>query len=214
MNEANADEIVRRVQEPKDHGVMVNSGELPGLDTTKTKPNCDPPRADESRGEDGDLPADGTGNAGTMVRDAAGEATLAGRRLGQAEADRSIGLDGSVLSDAAAGVVGSSGQEWLAGPANARVGAISEDVGELTTLAHAKPTTEAKVADIASTTKRQDLTDVPANSGELSGLDTRQMERRGNTIRMGGGGESAIGMESLEGATPGGCSPLSVTHPP
>jgi hypothetical protein len=168
-NEPNLDENTSRVEEQVSIGVTADSCAIPGLDTGQTEPGFDPPsadlRAEETAGENGDLPALDPGEAGTSLGAVAQDATLAGERPPQGKLDRSDGLDGSVRSDAAAGVVGSPEDERVVG------GAIAEDVGDLTTV-EAGTTNEPKLDEIVSATESKDLTEVPADSGDLVGLDT------------------------------------------
>jgi hypothetical protein len=180
-NELKLDEHLSRVEEPNIIEVTADSGEVSGLDKGHLEPKLDSPNADLRAGEGGDLAADEPGNAGGQLSGVAGEAMPAGRRD---LSDRSDGSDGSVRSDAAAGVVSGSEDECFVGPAlrsaeasgaggSTAVSAIADDAGDLT-AAHAETTNELNCDEIVSSTKDKAPICVTADSGEPSGLDNPQ----------------------------------------
>jgi hypothetical protein len=205
-NELNLDENLSSVEEQDSIDVTADSCAIPGLDTGQAEPDSD----NSARGGEGcDLPTDDPGEAGTVLLAAGVEAMLARQRSPQGELDRSDGLDGSVRSDAAAGVVGSPEDERVVG------GAIAEDVGDLTTMAPVRATNEPKVDEIVSETESQCLIDVPEDSAEVSGLDRGHTKPSfDNVPSAGDGAGSGDGIAKLDGAMPGVSSPIAVAHQP
>jgi hypothetical protein len=152
-NELKLDEHLSRVEEQIIIEVTADSGEVSGLDKMPLEPKLDSPNADLRAGESEDLADDEPGDAeGTARGTPAGEAILEGGGPPHGESD------GSVESDGAAGVEGSSEEERLAGPAlrsaeasgtggSTAVSAIADDAGDLT-AAHAETTNELNCDEI------------------------------------------------------------------
>jgi hypothetical protein len=222
-NEPNLDENLSSVEEQASIEVTADSCAIPGLDTGQAEPDSD----NSARGGEGsDLPTDDPGEAGTLLLAAGEEAMLAGERPPQGELDRSDGLDGSRRLDAVAGWVeisdGGSGDGPVCtlvkangevGPTGAR--AIAEDVVDLTTMAPARATKEPKADEIVSATESQFLSDVPANSAEVSGLDRGHTKPSlENVPSAGDGAGSGDGIAKFDGAMPGVSSPIAVAHSP
>ena len=94
--------------------------------------------------------------------------------------------------------------------------------GDLTTSRVANVTNELKFDEELRRVQEPYPVQVTADSGEDSGLDKGHLEPELDppradltaNLRVGVSGDSAAGMENLEGATPGGCCLPSVTHPP
>jgi hypothetical protein len=223
-NEANFDENISRLEGQDSIEVTADSGEVSGLDTGKTNPFFDASeRAGESVESTVDIPDVARGMAAGcwpdgVTHDTVGVGGFRGaiaqtggphgevRRSTHPTAlvaatvvgNRSVGLDGSVGCAGAAGVIGDG---------SPGVGAIADDVHDLTTA------NEAKVDEIVSRVQGNAAIDVTAVIDEVSGLDSGKTnpffdgsERGGESV------ESTVDIPDVAREMAAGCWPDGVTH--
>jgi hypothetical protein len=141
-------------------------------------------------------PCDETESLGALAE----EVALAGGGPTHGESDGSVG---SVRSDSAAFVSGDGG---------AAVGAIADDVRDLTT-AHAETTNEAKHDEIVRSVQELEDYCVTSSSGEVSGLDTGKtnpffdgLDRAGESVEL------TVDIPEVAREMAAGCWPDGVMH--